>query len=491
MTGMTLIALIGLGIVLTAGTGLFVAAEFSLVALDPVRAERRAAAGDKRAGAVVNALAHLSTHLSGAQVGITITTILLGYTTQVALTEALTRLFGSWGVAAAVATTLGVVLALVAVNAFSMIFGELVPKNAALSNPMATAGRVVGVQKAFTWLFKPVIKVLNGTANRVVKALGVEPMEELSSARSASELAAIVSHSAAEGSLDTSTATLFTRSVALAELSAVDVMRNRGRVEALPQSASAADVVERARLTGHSRFPIYGHDLDDIVGLVHLRRAIAIPFARRSCVSVCSSSLMVPAPRVPETVGLAPLLVQLRGEGLQMAVVVDEYGGTSGIVTLEDVVEEIVGEVADEHDPRRRGIQVIDRGGWRIAGTLRPDEISDRIGVILPDDGPYETVAGLVLSQLGRLPVEGDAVRVGDVTLTVERMEGRRIASLKLVAPTRQAGVRYPAGKEAGVNPALPLPEQGQDQAGSAAPGNSGGDEGEDEAGRRDRGGRP
>ena len=423
-----------LGVVLTVGTGLFVASEFSLVATDPVKAERRAAEGDKRAAGVVATVAHLSTHLSGAQVGITVTTILLGYTTQVALTSSFTQLFENIGLAQAAAASVGVIVALVLVNAFSMVFGELIPKNLALADPLPVAGVISPFQRGFTWLFKPVIIVLNSTANRIVRAMGVEPAEELSSARSASEVAAIVRHSAEEGILDTSTAALFTRSVAISELTAVDVMQPRGAMEALPASASAADVIALAAHTGHSRFPVYDSDPDDIVGLVHVRRAVAVPFERRGEVPVVSSSLLAPAPRVPETAQLAPLLVQLRDEGLQMALVVDEYGGTSGLVTLEDVVEEIVGDVADEHDPRRRGVRMSDEGGWDVEGTIRPDELARAVGVVLPDDGPYETVAGLVLTELSRLPRVGDAVEIAGQRLEVRRIEGRRIAQLHIAA---------------------------------------------------------
>lgn len=427
---LSLIGPLLLGVVLTVGTGLFVAAEFALVATDPLKAERRAAAGDRRAAGVVDAMRHLSTQLSGAQVGITVTTILLGYTTQVALTDAFARWLGSAGLAQAVATSVGVVAALVIVNAFSMVFGELVPKNLALADPLGIAGVVVPLHKAFTWVFTPLIRSMNAVANSCVRALGVEPAEELSSARSASELAAIVRHSAEEGALDRTTATLFIRSVAFSDLTAVDVMQPRVNMIALPATATAADVIELARESGHSRFPVFDDDADDIIGLVHLRRAVAVPYDRRADVPVVSSSLLAPAPRVPETVTLAPLLVALRDEGLQMALVVDEYGGTSGIVTLEDVVEEIVGEVADEHDPRRKGVRIADEGGWDVAGTLRPDEIGRMLDIVLPDDGPYETVAGLVLTELGRLPQLGDEVRVAGYRLSVRRMEGRRIAAV-------------------------------------------------------------
>lgn len=421
------ILMIVLGIVLTAGTALFVAAEFSYVALDSASVERRASAGDARAKQVSKAIRTLSTQLSGAQVGITLTTILLGYTTQVALADIFKRLFHSAGLAIALSTTLAVVVAIVIVNSFSMLFGELVPKNVALAEPFKTAGWVTPLQTTFTKLFGPIIRVLNGTANSILRRIGIEPMEELSSARSASELAALVRHSAEEGTLDTSTATLLTKSIAMTELLAIDVMTDRGRMHYLRESSSAADVVALARKTGHSRFPIVGDDSDDIVAFVSLRRAIAVPYERRGDVSVLSASLISDAPKVPETLPLAPLLVQLRQEGLQIAVVVDEYGGTSGIVTLEDVVEEIVGEVADEHDMRRHGIRHTRDGAWKVPGTLRPDELLERTAIRVPEDGPFETLGGLIMFKLGRMPVLGDRITIDGVELEVSLLDGRRI----------------------------------------------------------------
>lgn len=425
--------LIAFGVVLTAGTAVFVASEFSLVALDPAAVERRIAAGDRRAAGIGEALRTLSTQLSGAQVGITLTTILLGYSAQGALARLLTPVLGGVAgetAAAAAAVTLSVLL----VNGFSMLFGELVPKNWAIADPMHTAGWVSPAQRLFTRLFLPAIRVLNGSANRVLRRMGVEPSEELSGARSPAELAALVRHSAEQGTLDVSTATLLTRSIGLGALTAVDVMTDRGRVHALPRTASAADVVALARRTGHSRFPVVGESLDDVVGLVNLRRAVGVPYERRGDVAVTSSSLMVEAPRVPETVPLAPLLVQLRDQGLQMAVVVDEYGGTSGIVTLEDVVEEIVGDVADEHDRRRLRPHVASGGSWVVPGVMRPDELAQHADLHVPDDGPYETLGGLVMDRLGRLPEAGDEIVVQGVALRVERMEGRRVDRLRVWA---------------------------------------------------------
>ena len=269
--------MIALGVVLTAGTAVFVAGEFSLVALDPSTVETRAVQGDRRAVTVRKALGRLSTLLSGAQVGITLTTILLGYTMQDALATLLEEVMTGW-VAQSVAAGVAAVTALVFVNAFSMVLGELIPKNATLADPLRAAGMVAPALMAFTTLLKPVIIVLNDTANLVLHRLGIEPAEEISGTRSAGELAALVRHSAEEGTLDLSTATLLTRSIGVGRLTAVDVMTDRGRLHTLEADATADAVVELARATGHSRFPVLGEGVDDVLGAVHLRRAIAVPF---------------------------------------------------------------------------------------------------------------------------------------------------------------------------------------------------------------------
>ncbi len=431
MTDATDWLMIALGILLTAGTALFVSGEFSLVALDPSTVETRAAAGDRRAAAVRKALRRLSTLLSGAQVGITLTTILLGYTMQDALARLLGGLMSTW-LAQSAATAAAVVIALVVVNAFSMVVGELIPKNATLADPMRTAGLVAPFLVAFTVVLRPVIVLLNDTANLVLHRMGIEPVEEISGTRSAGELAALVRHSAEEGALDPSTATLLTRSIGLGALTAVDVMTDRGRLHVLDEADTADAVVALARATGHSRFPVIGDDADDVLGIVHLRRVIAVPYERRAGVPVTSSSLMTPAPRVPETMPLASLLVELRNQGSQMAVVVDEYGGTAGVVTLEDAIEEIVGDVADEHDRRRAGTRADASGDWLVPGWTRPDELAARTDIHVPDDGPYETLAGLVMTELGRVPRIGDTVTTSGARLTVEAMEGRRVTRLRV-----------------------------------------------------------
>ncbi|WP_126417294.1 hemolysin family protein [Trueperella bialowiezensis] len=424
--------LLGVGLLLIAGNALFVAAEFSLVALDPATIDDRAQAGDTKAQSVNKALHNLSLQLSSCQVGITLTTILLGYVAQKPLQDIFERLFTNQGMAAAASVGTAAALAFIITNLFSMLFGELIPKNMALAEPLNTAAFVSLPLRVFTAVFKPLIVGLNETANWILRRFGIEPAEELSGARSATELTALVRRSAQEGTLDVSTARLLVRSIDIGALTAVDVMTDRTRVEVLPEDASAADVVALARETGHSRFPVIGENLDDIRGFVHVRRAIAVPYESREDVRVTSSSLLVEATQVPETIELAPLLVQLRAEGLQMAIVVDEYGGTSGLVTLEDAVEEIVGEVADEHDRRRARTRIVTGGEWMIPGAMRPDEVSRELGLDVPDDGPWETIGGWMMARLGRMPHVGDACTENGVHAVVEAMDGRRIEQIRI-----------------------------------------------------------
>lgn len=417
--------LVALGVVLTLGTAVFVASEFSLVTLDPGVVEKQTSPDDRRSQSVLKALRRLSTELSGAQVGITLTTVLLGYTTQPAVVRLLRIPLEDSALGQVVGGVVAALIAIVLVNGFSMVVGELIPKNLAISRPLGTARAVAPLQRAFTTALRPLITFFNGSANALLRRVGVEPREELSGGRSPQELAALVRRSAEVGTLDESTATLLTNSIDFTELTAVDVMTDRLRLVVVGRGDSAADVIALARQTGHSRFPVIGDDSDDIVGLVHLRRAIGVPYERRA--DVPAGALMVEAPQVPETVHLGPLLVGLREQGLQMAVVVDEYGGTSGVVTLEDVIEELVGEVSDEHDRRRAPAARTEDGSWLLPGVLRPDELAETTGLEVPSDGPYETLGGLLMFELGRIPVEGDEITVDRVRLRVDAMDGRRV----------------------------------------------------------------
>ncbi|MFB2597952.1 hemolysin family protein [Herbiconiux sp. P17] len=422
--------LLGVGVLLTIGTGFFVASEFSLVNLDRSDLEARTARGEKGLQPAITALKHTSTHLSSAQLGITLTTLLTGYTMEPAISSLLRDPLMGVGIPESVVVVLSATIGIVIATLLSMIVGELVPKNFALALPLKTARVVVPFQLAFTMVFKPAVALLNNTANALLRLVGIEPKEELSGARTAEELSSLVRRSALQGSLDEDTATLLNRTLLFSSHTASDAMTPRPRIASVKRTDSAVAVLDIARSTGHSRFPVIDDDIDDVVGLVHVKQAVAIPRERRSEVPV--AAIMTDTVRVPETMMLDVLLGELRGRGYQMAVVVDEYGGTAGVVTLEDLVEELVGDLADEHDRTRAGV-VRSRGATTFPGMLRPDELADQAGIRVPEEGPYETVAGFVMSELGRLPVVGDTVSLPEGALRVERLDGRRIDRLRFI----------------------------------------------------------
>lgn len=432
--------LLGIGVLLTIGTGLFVASEFALVNLDRAELEARRERGETRLGLTIQALKITSTHLSSAQLGITLTTLLTGYTMEPAISSLLAGPLASIGVPEQLVRPVGATTAVVVATLLSMVIGELVPKNFALALPVATAKLVMPFQTGFTWVFRPAIAVLNGSANSVLRAVGIEPKEELSGARSAEELSSLVRRSASAGVLEQDTATLLGRTLRFSGHDASDVMTPRPRVTAVQRLEPAEAVIELARQTGLSRFPVYDENLDDIVGVVHVKQAVAVPRERRG--EVPTSALQSDALRVPETMKLDALLAELRARGFQMAIIVDEYGGTAGVATLEDLVEELVGEVADEHDRTRAG--VVRRGDEvSFPGILRPDELLERTGIHVPEDGDYETVAGFVTARLGRLPVVGDEVEIDEGRLIVRRLDGRRIDRLRFVpTPVRDEASR-------------------------------------------------
>lgn len=416
--------MLGVGLLLTVGTGLFVASEFALVNLDRADLEARRAAGESRLGLTIGALKITSTHLSSAQLGITLTTLLTGYTMEPAISNLLRPVFTAWNLPAGLVSPLAVVIAVSIATIFSMVIGELVPKNFALAIPRQTAKLVMPFQVGFTMVFRPAVFVLNGSANGVLRAVGIEPKEELSGARTAEELSSLVRRSASAGVLEEDTASLLDRSLTFARLSAADVMTPRPSIHAVAADDSVEDVIQLARRTGHSRFPVYDDSMDDIIGIVHLKAAVGVPRDRRA--DVPAAALATEPLRIPEAVHLDALVSELRARGYQMAVVVDEYGGTAGVVTLEDLVEEIVGEVLDEHDRRTAGI-VRAEGSVIFPGELRPDEVLDRTGIRIPEGDVYDTVGGFIMSVLERIPVVGDEIELEDGTIEVQRMDGRRV----------------------------------------------------------------
>jgi CBS domain containing-hemolysin-like protein len=418
-------------IVLTGCAAVFVAAEYSLTTLERVQVERHLQeVGDRRAQQIARAHRSLSFQLSGAQLGITITTLATGYLAEPAIAGLLSPVLVRIGLPAGAAAPISYILALLLATTLSVVFGELVPKNLAITHALGTARAVAGVQTTFSTVFVWLISALNQSANWVVRRLGVAPAEELRSARSPQELGSLVRTSAEHGTLDAGTATLLDRSLRFGDLTAEELMTPRLRVESLPTAATVRDLVAASMRTGFSRFPVHEGDLDDVRGVVHVKQVFGVPAAHRATTTV--ATLAMPVPTVPETLPSDALLERLRESGLQVAMVVDEYGGTAGLVTMEDLVEEIVGDVRDEHDRGEPSpVRPLGRSSWLVSGLLRDDEVAEATGFRMPE-GEYETVAGLVLSRLGRIPEVGDEVRVDGWRITVMLMDRHRIAQVRL-----------------------------------------------------------
>lgn len=450
---MTAWLLLGIALLLVLACGLFVAAEFAFVTVDRNQVDRAAETGDPAALGLQRALRSLSTQLSGAQVGITVTNLGIGFLAEPAIAQLLRGPLTALGVADGAVGPVAVTLGLVISTVLTMLIGELVPKNVAIALPLATARATQRPMRAFTAACAIPIRALNGAANTIVRRLGIEPQEELRSARSSAELASLIQRSADEGTLDADTAELMERSVEFGTRTAGEIMTPRVRTRSLSEQDRASAVIALAQETGHSRFPVLDDD-ETVVGTVHVKNAVALPLHERATVKV--KHLMAKPTVVPDSLRLDPLLALLRAEGFQMAVVLDEYGDHAGIVTLEDVIEEIVGDIADEHDRLGQRGRLRRDGTWSLSGLLRPDEVEDLTGVALPVGENYDTVAGLVLQVLGRIPVAGDEAEVAlapadedgepvrrRAVLAVDYMDGLRVDRISMRVETlTEAGER-------------------------------------------------
>ncbi|MFZ1249347.1 MAG: hemolysin family protein [Candidatus Saccharimonadales bacterium] len=436
---MTQILLIFLSILLVVACGIFVAAEFALITVNRSSIRRQAKKGDARAQGVVEAIRTLSTQLSGAQVGITITNLGIGYLAQPVIASIISSPLQHLGVPDRFTPGVAVVLGLAIATALTMVFGELIPKNLALARPLQTAKFVQGPQRGFSWFMHFPIRFLNGSANAMLRRIGITPQEELASARSADEIFSLVRHSAEKGTLAKETALMLERSLIFDDLTALDVMIPRTRMRSLRANESVSKILALAKSTGLSRFPVTGKSIDDIVGIVHIKHAFEIPAKLRAEVKI--ADVMKDPVMAPSSIQLDALLEILRKGGLQMAVLIDEFGGTDGLVTIEDLLEELVGEVEDEHDRTSTALKALHDGSWTLSGLLRPDEIAEEIAIVIPEDEDVETIGGLVAHTLGKLPEVKDRIEVlavdqnGDtinLELTVSRMDGRRIDRLRM-----------------------------------------------------------
>ena len=397
----------------------FVAAEFALVAVDRARIDERAGQGQARAAAVQRLLSRLSYHLSGAQLGITITSLLLGVLAEPAVARVLEpgieAAFGEVPSGVSVAIALAV----------------------ATTRPLETSLAMARPTQLYGVVARPLVALLDGMAARLTRRVGVEPTEELEVIPDRGELEHLIRSSGEEGTLDEGEVELLTRSIRLADKSADDAMVPRVRVEAVESTDTVETLVALASRTGHSRFPVAGEDLDDVLGVVHVKSVHGVPVEDRATTLV--TELMTPVPAVPESRDLDELLVDLRQGGNQLAVVIDEHGGCAGIITLEDILEEIVGEIDDEYDGAPTLLTRVEaKGSTVVPASLHPDEVEAATGFEMPE-GEFETLAGLVLDRLGHIPEPGEMVELEGWRLEVVAMDRLRIATVRIVAPAEEA----------------------------------------------------
>jgi CBS domain containing-hemolysin-like protein len=419
-------------VVLTAATGYFVAQEFTFMAVDRGRLRQLAEEGDRAAERAYQVTRKLSFMLSGAQFGITVTALLVGYVAEPLLGAGLASALGFTGLSSAALLSISVAVALVFATVVQMVLGELFPKNLAIANPIALAKALSGSTLVYLKIAGPVVRFFDATANRLLRAVGIEPVEELPQGATREELVRIVGEAGEQGHLDAELSELLDRGLDFRGLVAEQAMTPRVAVRIVRADEPASRVVELLD-TGHSRFPVIGDGLDDVLGVVGLAEVLTVAPAQRATTPI--GKIVSPAVLVPETLPLPAVLERLRAEHRQLACVVDEFGGFAGVVSLEDLAEELVGEIHDEDDlvgdvPERRA-----DGTWVLPGRLRIDEISDLTGVALPANEGYDTVSGLVLSRLGRTARVGDEVAVPVRLVDVERLVVLRVASVERHVP--------------------------------------------------------
>ncbi|WP_330276903.1 hemolysin family protein [Lentzea sp. NBC_00516] len=389
-------------VVLTVATGYFVAQEFAYMAVDRGRLQQMAESGSKAAERAYRVTQKLSFMLSGAQFGITVTALLVGYVAEPLL-----------------GTGLGVPGAMVIALAFAtfvqMVLGELLPKNLAIARPEQLALALSSSTLVYLKIAGPVIRLFDAAANRLLRAIGIEPVEELPQGATPEDFRQIVEEAGEQGHLDAELTRLLEHGIGFRELVAEQAMTPRVNVHTVRFDEPASRVVSLLD-TGNSRFPVTGDDLDDLRGVVGLAEVLTLPPEERSAVAI--GKIASPALVVPATLPLPAVLERLRTERRQLACVVDEFGGFAGVISLEDLAEELVGEIHDEDD---RVAEMIEKVGddWRVPGRMRLDEVEDVTGVELPADDSYDTVSGLVLHQLGRVAEAGDEIEMNGVRLVV------------------------------------------------------------------------
>ena len=413
-------------VLLILGNGYFVAVEFAFVAVDRNRVEEAAGHGDRRAVDVLKVLRRLSFMLSGAQLGITLTSLVVGFIAADVFEAALSPLLEAVGVAETQRRGIAVIVGFLVATTGQMLVGELAPKNLAIAVPDPVSRGLARSMNVFLVVSGPVIRLFDNASTGLLRLLGIEPVQELSYTASPDELGVILEESGSEGSLEPALARLLDRVLDFRDLTASEAATPARRVVTLDADATCAELGALTD-TGHSRFPIL--EVGEVVGIVHVRDLLLVP--RSDWATTPVTAIMSEPVLVPETARLPNVLRTLRSAGNEMAVVLDEHGTFVGVITAEDMAEELVGDIDDETDTRAPRVRPLGPGRWRVPGAYRIDEVERETGVVLPE-GDYETVAGLILTELGRMAEVGDRAVVGGTCLVVTRTEGHAITGVRL-----------------------------------------------------------
>ncbi|MEV0828607.1 hemolysin family protein [Nonomuraea rubra] len=393
-------------LLLTAATGYFVAQEFAFVAADRGALREQAAAGDTSAEKALQVTSRLSFMLSGAQLGITVTALLVGFLAEPAIATLVRPWLASTGLSDGMITGISVAAGVFVATVVQMVLGELAPKNLGIARPEQVAKFLARSTLIYLAVVGPVVRLFDSAATGLLRRVGVEPVEEVEHGATPEELSRIIAESTQAGELPPRLSDLLERALEFGDRTAEEIMVPRPRVMVLRASQPISDLLAVMRECGHSRYPVVGQD-GDVTGVTGVRELLASGLEEGSI-----SAITRPALLVPDSVPLPAVLDRMRAAKDDIVCVIDEYGGLAGVITIEDLAEELVGELVDENDPEPVGAVEHPGGIWEIPGSLRLDEVERATGVALPESDEYDTLAGLVLARLGRMPDPGDTVTV-------------------------------------------------------------------------------
>lgn len=415
-------------VILLIANGFFVAAEFAFTVARKDVIEK---IGTRPAKAALGAMKELSNTLAGAQVGITVATLLLGFVAEPSVARLLELFLGWVPIPSSLLHSIALVIAILVVVFLHMVVGEMAPKNVAIATPERLAVWLGIPWRAYMTIFRPLVFVLNRIANVSLRVFGVEPRDELETVHTAEDLATIIAAGRQEGVIEEFASRLLAGAILFSERAASEVMVPRPDIVALPVSATPADLERVVTEEGFSRIPIYQVDIDDIVGFLHAKDLLSIPDDRYN--EPFDPDLIRQLMVAPESAPVRPLLAEMQQTGRHLALIIDEHGGAAGLLSLEDIVEELVGEIRDEYDEGEVSVRRIGEADWfYVPGSTRPDQLRHQVGIKLPE-GEYETVGGFVMDRLGRIPRRGDRIEYDGWVLRVRRMEGRRVAEVELL----------------------------------------------------------